>query len=218
VISAVAVLPHPPLLLHANAGRQPVAEDLRAACAGAVADVVAAAESVVVVTGRPARPATTLDPLGVRVAEQFLAEAGRTASARVLVPFDLGADACAAAGRRVAGDAVASGQAVGVLVMADGSARRGPQAPGHDHPLAGPFDDRFAAALRAGDAAALGALDPARAAEVWFQGRAALGVLAALVPRAAPRVSVRYQDDPFGVLYAVALWDFTPSSAPAGRR
>jgi hypothetical protein len=218
MISAAAVLPHPPLLLRANAGREPVAEDLRAACAATVRDLADRCESVVVVSGHPARPSTTLDPLGVRVAAQFLDEAGLKPAGQVLVRFDAGPEACAAAGRRAAADALSGRRAVGALVMADGSACRGPQAPGHLDPRAHGVDAVFAAAVRDGDAAALAALDPVLAREVWFQGRAALGVLASLVPRSVPRASVRYADDPFGVFYLVALWDFTPSSAPAGRR
>jgi hypothetical protein len=214
VIRAAAILPHPPLLLRENAGRTPVAADLRAACAAAVRDLAARCDSIVVVSGHAAEPRGARRSLGARLAGELLGEAGRTAAAEVLVPFDAAEGECAAIGER----AVAGVRSTaGLLVMADGSARRGPAAPGHLDDRARPFDAAFLTAVREGDVAALAGLDAGLAAELWFQGRAALGVLAAMAP-GRPRVSVRYADDPFGVFYVVALLDFTAASAPAGRR
>ena len=60
-----------------------------------------------------------------------------------------------------------------------------------------PFDDRIGQALEAGDPQALSALDPALAADLLVQGRAALAVLGAVVAAdgGRPKPSVLYRDD-----------------------
>jgi hypothetical protein len=101
---------------------------------------------------------------------------------------------------------LAETQDIALLVMGDGSARRGTGAPGYLDENAVAFDDAVVRALRRGDAAALEALDPVLGA----------GLLAAGVPawRAAGRIldgrgydaDLLYYDDPYGVGYVVAAW------------
>jgi len=104
-----------------------------------------------------------------------------------------------------------------VLVVADGSARRGEKAPGHLDERAFAFDQAIDTALRRGDAAALAELDELLGAQLLARGVPAFRTLGSLVlafltqePRTGePRVraQVDYADDPFGVQYWVARWE-----------
>jgi hypothetical protein len=91
-----------------------------------------------------------------------------------------------------------------LLVVADGSAKRTEKAPGHLDARAEAFDAQVAAALRAGDPAALGALDPVLAAELWAGGVPAWHAAAALPGRWDATLS--YDAAPHGVGYFVARW------------
>ena len=93
---------------------------------------------------------------------------------------------------------------VALLVMADGSARRGLRAPGSwtsaafrsTRPLRGPSGPD--------DLAALLALDSELARELMATGRAGWQVLAGAMSGCRPTSEIRYCDDPFGVAYLVA--------------
>ena len=122
---------------------------LRAACAdGASADLVAAGPDrdrcVIGVRARRrpgpevGRPGRTAEPGHRRVAARAAAGAGRDAGRRPIAA-DAAPDECAAARpRRLA----APPDRVALLVMGDGSACRGPKAPGYDDPRAEAFDAR----------------------------------------------------------------------------
>jgi hypothetical protein len=94
--------------------------------------------------------------------------------------------------------------------MGDGSARRGPKAPGHFDPRAAAFDAGVERAIRAGDLKALLAIDPALARSLMATGRPAWQVLAGALAAQATAADVHYADDPFGVAYLVAT--ITPSA------
>jgi hypothetical protein len=96
---------------------------------------------------------------------------------------------------------------VGLLVAGDGSARRGPKAPGYLDDRAAPFDAGVEHALADGRAEALLALDPVLAADLLVAGRAAWQVLAGATQRRPVRARLDYCADPFGVAYFVARWD-----------
>jgi hypothetical protein len=171
--------------------------------------------------GHPALPL----PLGLGT--RLLDQAGY-AGARVLeaVGYDEPAAGCVALGEQIA----ASGGRVGLLIMADGSARRGPRAPGYLDERAAAFDAAVEDAVRDGDLEALLDIDPVLARELLAAGRPAWQVLAGAVreqpagagpgqaaagaahrqasagaaperPRAA---EILYSDDPLGVAYLVA--------------
>ena len=112
-------------------------------------------------------------------------------------------------GTKVAAGVVDGDGRVVLLVMADGSARRGERSPGHLDARSFAFDDEVGRALEAGDPDTLKGLDPTLAAELLVQGRAALAVLGEAVARQGdrPKAEVSYRDDPYGVLYTVAVWD-----------
>ena len=90
------------------------------------------------------------------------------------------------------------------LVVGDGTAKRTLKAPGHLDERAAGFDAALVEALAAGDPAALEALDPDLAEQLWVQGMPALRSLAGLGGRW--QAEVTYADAPYGVGYAVAVW------------
>lgn len=93
----------------------------------------------------------------------------------------------------------------GLLVVANGSARRTEKAPGHLDERAAPWDEALGAALRAGD---LAGLDLALADELWAD-LDGLGTLRDLGVVAGCAAQVDYADDPFGVMYWVMRWTCT---------
>ncbi len=90
-------------------------------------------------------------------------------------------DAAAAATTcdEVAEELNAAADRVGLLVVADGSARRSLKAPGYFDDRAGPYDSAVQQAIASGELAALRTLDPELARELMASGWAALQVLAA---------------------------------------
>jgi hypothetical protein len=100
-----------------------------------------------------------------------------------------------------------------LLVMGDGSARRGAKAPGYLDERAFAFDDEVGRALERGDAAALAGLDRGLAVELMVLGCSAFAVLGEVTAAqgGTPRCEVLYRDDPYGVMYTVALWSLEPA-------
>ncbi|MEV4835145.1 hypothetical protein AB0K05_11520 [Nonomuraea sp. NPDC049486] len=98
------------------------------------------------------------------------------------------------------------GRPAGLLVVADGSARRSEKAPGHLDPSAIELDARIGAALTAADAGALLRLDPAACERALVAGRAAWQVMAAACEDRPWQAQVLYEEDPFGVAYWVITW------------
>jgi hypothetical protein len=226
-VLSVAFSPAAPLLLPAAAGRAHGDIDaLRAACAAAVGAMLSTTPEVVVVVGAaPGVPSgvrfgpadvgslrgfgVPLDvalgggagregagrlPLAHTIGAWLLAEAGCTADRAGVAPGDL-ADALAA----LPGPA-------GVLVVGDGSARRTVKAPGYLDPAAGPFDSTVAAALAAGDPAALAGLDAQEGERLLADGVPAWRALGRALDGRRVRATLRYDDAPFGVGYLVADW------------
>ncbi|WP_163506522.1 hypothetical protein [Fodinicola acaciae] len=217
MIVAVASCPQPPLLLPGvTGGVVPEVEKLRASCAAAI-DHLAAADLIAVVggaarTGRwsPLAPSPRLLfapygkpepdetlPLSLAVARELLAS--------VRLPIELhGIDHasppadCRAYGRGLARHA----DRIGLLVMADGSARRGPKAPGYADPRALVVDRQIEDALRSGAFERLLGLRPDVADDLLIGGRAAWQVLAGACGSLV-RTECHYSDDPFGVWYPV---------------
>jgi len=210
VIAAVAGCPHPPLLLPGITGR-PVAEveQLRAACQTAVAELLAAEPSRVVVVGG-AGPDEDDKALSIVIGRQLLRAAGcRLPVEHLVVAADSPPADCLRAGRGLAEDG--SDGRTGLLVMGDGSARRGLKAPGYFDPRALEFDRAVGDALTAGDPAGLLELDAALAAELLVAGRAAWQVLAGATEGCRFRAEAYYLGDPFGVWYPVVGWRLLPT-------
>jgi hypothetical protein len=230
VLVAAALCPHPPVLVPEVAGgAAPELDELRAACDDAVRALTTADPDVVVVVGNGPRteelggdaggslrrygvplraggPAGEL-PLSLTIGAWLLDRAGAEVPRRYVA---IAADEPAEVAARL-GAATVTGERVGLLVMADGSARRTESSPGPFHPDAVAFDGTVAAALVRQDTAALLAIDESVCAELWAGGRVGWQCLAgALV--AADNVAtgigrVRYDAAPYGVGYLVMSWD-----------
>lgn len=120
------------------------------------------------------------------------------------VSEDMSAPACAALGA----DLARGNDRLALLVMGDGSARRGARAPGGDDPRAEPYDKTAAVALATADARALLALDEELSARLLVAGRAPWQVLAgAALAGGRYRGELHYDDAPYGVSYFVAYWE-----------
>ena len=226
MLVSAAVCPHPPLLLPGLAGSQDVGASLRATCHEALDDALAAGPERVVVVGA-ADTTRTFDatapvdvspyggrtdatagsggprlPLSLMVGRSLLDASSWSGS---VVLQAVAADAAPAECARM-GAALVDAQRTTLLVMGDGSARRGPKAPGYVDQRALEFDDRATGALACADAEALAALDQRTAAELLVAGRSAWQVLAGALGERPAAGRLLLADDPFGVLYVVATW------------
>jgi hypothetical protein len=121
---------------------------------------------------------------------------------------------CATLGARLA----ATARRVALLVMADGSARRGLKAPGYLDERSAPFDAQVTEAIRTGDMAALLALDASLARDLMATGRPTWQVLAGALDGQRPDSVIRYCDDPFGVAYLVATLSPHHDAVPTSGR
>jgi hypothetical protein len=140
-------------------------------------------------------------PLSLGLGRMLLRQAGYGGALALQSVHDQASAAdCAAIGARIAGSATR----VALLVMADGSARRGLKAPGYLDERSFPFDAQVTDAIREGDMAALLALDAGLARDLMATGRPAWQVLAGALSGPRPAAVIRYCDDPFGVAYLVA--------------
>ncbi len=109
-------------------------------------------------------------------------------------------------------DIVDSTDRVGLLVIAEGSASRGPDSPGGGHDLAAGFDSRLADALAAGDPAALAQanmIEPALARTLIFTSGPTFTALAELTRRRPPqRSEMLFRGAPLGVGFLVVTWSW----------
>ena len=109
---------------------------------------------------------------------------------------------CLGAGAELADN----GSRVALLVVADGTARRGPQAPGYTDGRAHEFDRAWVDALEQARPAVLADLDAQLADDLLMAGRPTLQVLAGAAGDRRWAATLHYADDPYGVQYAVASW------------
>jgi hypothetical protein len=231
VITSAALCPWPPLLVRELTGADPVLPELRTACAEAVAALLRASPEVVAVVGpgtataswpgngrlniaafgpgataaapgtaeRPERPVL---PPAPGIGAYLLDQAGYQGERLI---WSVSADEPVAGCRKLGADLAGGSARTALLAIGDGSARRGPRAPGHFDERAAAFDAAAERAVRAGDLTALLDLDPALARELMATGRPAWQVLAgALEGMAGLAAEVQYAGDPFGVAYLVA--------------
>jgi len=223
VITSAVLCPAPPLLARELTGADPVVPELRQACLDAITVLVADEPDVVAVVGAAAEtrswpPDGRLDlsayrpglpvplgppvPLPLGLGARLLDQAGYAGRRELYSVGDHEPPAaCAALGARLASAAAR----VALLVMADGSARRGLRAPGYLDERSGPFDAVVEEAIRTGDLTALLAVDPELARELMATGRPGWQVLAGALGGGRAASQIRYCDDPFGVAYLVAL-------------
>lgn len=238
MLVSAAVCPAAPVLVPDVAqGAAPELDACRAACRRAIGDMLAASPDRVVVVGaggrtarHPAGSVGTLQPIGVDVPVRLGPPAAPTVVAAATLPLsvtvgawllarhtwsgaveglEVDVDATPAACAALGADVTARPDAVGMLVVADGTARRGPRAPGYADDRAAAVDADWVDALAAGSPSGLLALDPGLCRALMMSGRAALQVLAGAAAGASVRARVDMTDDPYGVQYAVAAWQRT---------
>jgi hypothetical protein len=221
---AVAFCPSPPLLLPDVEGRaEPETTEVRRACAEAVGRMLAVRPQVVVVVGPGAMPGVRFGPgdggdlrgFGVDLPVAF-AGAVRPDGRDLPLAHTVGAwllDEAGFAGTRVGVGPADAGSLirelsgpVGVLAVGDGSARRTVKAPGYLDDAAAPFDAAVAAALAAGDAAALAELDLAEAERLLAVGAPTWQAVGAALTRRDVSARLHLDTAPFGVGYLVADW------------
>ena len=199
MIGTVLVLPTPPALLSPRSADDPVAE-LRAACHAALAQLGDLVVVVAVPTSEENLARGITEPLGHRIARHLLGE--RQFMPELALPWT--------AASLIEQDGVPGEHPLPVttlVVMADGSARRGEKAPGHLHPDAVRFDDAIDKALRDGDAETLATLDLERADELWCEGAPGFRLLGEVARDRKVAAQVSYADAPYGVAWWVARWD-----------
>ena len=179
----VVVVPSTLVLLPEYAGLEDPLPELRAATRAAVAWLVERhpAEVSVLAGG----------PRADNVSRGVAASAGERVGRQLLVDAGFG-------GQVVAG-------AAGLLVVANGSARRSEKAPGHLDERSSAFDARIEQALRTGVPELLRDLDEIVGRELWAHDVTALRELGRLVDGPVTAV-LDLADDPFGVQYWVARW------------
>jgi hypothetical protein len=233
---AAAVCPHPPLLVPEVAGgAAPEMDEVRVACGTAIDRLRAAGARHVTVIGTDATT-TAYDPPQHGTLRAYGAEVdvslgppdplsppplplSLTIGAWLLRRHPMGrpisVGMCGLAPSSAPGVCLDFGAGCAadgpwaLLVMGDGSARRGPKAPGFEDPRAIPYDDAVAAALGAADVAALSGLDPVLSAELMVAGRAPWQALAGAVRATGVpwRGDLLYYGAPYGVAYFVACWE-----------
>lgn len=209
--SSIVVIPSAPLLLPEYVGRDDAGAALRMRCVEAVQAATDAdgTDRVVLVVATDREQRGTRPPLGQRVGRRIAELAGVGVDGIVVVAWDAPTAECRALGRHLVGRPGAT-----LVVVADGSARRGEKAPGHLDERAAAYDQAVVSALRDLDADALLGLDPALGDELLVHGRAPLQVAAAVMAGRG-RLSCDALDvsDPYGVQYVVARLT-PPISAP----
>jgi hypothetical protein len=232
VITRVAVVPHPPLLVPELTVRaDPETERLRGACLRAVSSLTDSAAEWVAVSVDQSGPvefgpdiAGTFAGFGVDV-QVTLGGTGtgtpdpllplpvlitgwlrERSGARAVTAHLLAPDTPAAECQRL-GATLAAGN-VGLLVLADGTNRADERSPYPPDDRARPLDEQIRAALANVDTDGLLALDPELCAELGVAGRAALQVLPGVVAATGGtwRGELLYSATPFGVTYHVATW------------
>lgn len=210
------------MLLPGLSGAAEVLPELRTACAEAVRELVAAGPDFVAVVGPAeltsvwdpgARPALAAYapglpgadaggvPVSLGVGNWLLDQSGYPGERRLYsVAADEPPGYCAQVGKEIA----ALPARWALLVLGDGSSRRGLKAPGYFDERSAGFDAEVERAVRTGDLDALLAIDPALARELMAAGRPAWQVLAGALGGQVVASEIRYCDDPFGVAYLVA--------------
>lgn len=214
MIISAAICPHPPLIVPTiAAGAAFETDDLRAACDLAVSRLLARAPEQIVIVGAQsptvvgglrgyapgARDLPDYElPLPLVIGNWLLDRAGFAGADRhgVLAradgtPVDAWPDLS---------------PTTGLLVMADGSARRSAKGPGYLDDRAEAFDAAVTKALATSDLDALSALDLRLSAELLVGGVGPLKALAGLARGATWRAEILYDAAPYGVQYAVASW------------
>lgn len=222
-VEAVAFCPHPPVLVPAVAGRA-AAEfaPLLDACLDAVRWLVSRPRPLLILGS--AHPAAPLPDFAPGLADPDLPPSDLPLSLAIgvwlvrrcdpgRIPLPLAVDAYG----NLLGPVDAYGRPIGpppdinepvlLLVMGDGSARRGPKAPGYLDPRAEAFDTAVVGALAAADVAGLAELDVPLAEELLVGGVGPWRAVGRWAADGEWRAELRYASAAAGVQYVVATWE-----------
>lgn len=234
MVSGAVFCPHPPALVPVVAqGAATELDDLRAACRAAIERVATPGRPIIVIGSGPVsrtyatnargslagfgvdldiplgsaepdeigRPPSL--PLSLTIGAWLLRDAlgpGHGAVGAVTAPGEL-----PTVPDDVTSAASAAERSPMLLVMGDGSARRGPSAPGYLDERAAPFDAEVAAALGSGDPQRL-LIDAELGGELLAAGPPAWRTAAGCLAGASYDAEVLYDAAPHGVGYFVAAW------------
>ncbi|HWC33786.1 MAG TPA: hypothetical protein VG650_03050 [Mycobacteriales bacterium] len=232
MIRAIGFVPAAPLLVPQVAGGSAdLDNDLRLACRDVTRRLAAAGGDAITVVAPLAAgtrwpdPADTAEPVDRTWGFEGFGVPRRPADPRprLLWPFGIGdwlLDEVEWSGERsfvgLSPDATASPPAASgdaLLVVGDGSARRTEKAPGHLDERAESFDASVEAALRDGDVAGLGGLDPDLAADLMCAGAPVWRWVAGVVGgRPVADAEVLAATAPYGVAYFAAWWRLADST------
>jgi hypothetical protein len=186
----LAFLPAAPVLLPEYAGLEDPVAPLRAACLDAVTWLAKDAGEVLQVLAPPPDPANrargVATSVGTRLADHL-------------------ADSCGFGGRLEPTDGSEPGEAV--LVLGNGSARRGEKSPGHLDARSTAFDEAVLGALAGADPGGLAGLDEPLGDELLADGIAGLRAVGRTLGGHDVVASVLYADAPYGVQYWVVTWE-----------
>ncbi len=165
------------------------------------ADWPSAARANLHTYGAPVAPPPAVAPLSVGIGALLLDLAGYPGELRLqTVHTEPSIAECVA----MAAALNASAARTGMIVVADGSARRTLKAPGYLDPRATPYDEAVSQAVASGELESLRELDPVLAAELMASGWAALQVLVEIFAGRRPRTTIHYDEAPYGVGYLIA--------------
>ncbi|BBZ66794.1 hypothetical protein MINS_22230 [Mycolicibacterium insubricum] len=229
MLTAIAIVPSPPVLVPELAGggaaefaglRAAVAEAAAALpprwlAVGVAGDAPAVfgtrasgtfagygADVPVALSGHP-DPAVRALPLCALITGWIRGQSAPQAVAEVRCwPADTPDAAAVAAGAALRAELDATGEPIGVLVVADGLTTLTPSAPGGHDPASVPLQQALDDALATGDTARLAVPPPAA-------GRTAYAVLSGLAGPGPHEVHQLYRDAPLGVGYFVGVWRFS---------
>ncbi|TAK69412.1 MAG: hypothetical protein EPO13_05845 [Actinomycetota bacterium] len=160
--------------------------------------------------GAAAMNADWLVPLGLRLGAWQLQRVGWSGAVRAVAVAATATDAeLDATGSALATD---PGERVVLVVMGDGSARRGVAAPGYLDPRAEAYDKEWLESIRDGDPAALADLDRDVAAELLVGGAPAWRAAAAATAQADWDAHVAVEEARYGVAMVVGSWRRVPDT------
>jgi hypothetical protein len=227
---SAAVCPSAPLLVRELSGADPVAAKLRDACSTAVTALIDTSPDLIAVVGPADRTATWPEdaqlnlaaygglrrtpvthpaPLAVGLGALLLDEAGYDGP-RLLQ--SIGRHEPLPRCLLLATQLGSKAARVGLLVIADGTARRTPKAPGYYDERAAPFDAEIERTVSTGDLSAMHDLSRTLAHELLATGWPAFQVLGgAFSGRLVNRKTI-YAGAPFGVGYLVAVLTPAPDA------
>ncbi len=223
--------PHPPALVpEISGGAAAELANLRAACVAGIERIAALGAPLVLLGSAPTSQSHlpgcrgSFAPFGVPQ-QVYLGSPGHGGSLDLPLSLTIGAwllDTTRGSHGAVRGFSVAldfatsrpaaelvalvESEDLSLVVLGDGSARRSLTAPGYFDERSAAFDESVVAALSAGNAAALSAIDAELGGQLLAAGPPAWHAAASVIGEDEYVADVTFADAPYGVGYFVATW------------